>query len=96
MSSPIPGARYKDPYLIKQGQPKGKLYRTKRAIIRFEQVDAELQANIRELKAENAKLKEKLIRLRKRAAETDEIEDQYEQLSQVIMESRMTELSSFK
>lgn len=91
MSYTIPGQKQnKDPYLVSAGQPKGKLYRTKRAIIRLEQVDADLSARIRELKVENAKLKEKLIRLRRQAAETDEIEDQFEQLSQIILESQLS------
>ena len=78
-----------DPFLIEAGLPSGNFYRTKRAIIRLQQRDIDLKARIRELKTENQKLKEKLGRLREQAAETDKLEERFEQLSTIIMESRM-------
>ena len=78
-----------DPFLVDAGLSSGNFYRTKRAIVRLQQRDMELKGRIRELRIENQKLKEKLVRLKERAAETDKLEARFEQLSTIIMESRM-------
>ena len=78
-----------DPFLVDAGLSSGNFYRTKRAIVRLQQRDMDLKARIRELRIENQKLKEKLVRLRERAAETDKLEARFEQLSTIIMESRV-------
>ena len=78
-----------DPFLVDAGLSSGNFYRTKRAIVRLQQRDMELKGRIRELRIENQKLKEKLVRLKERASETDKLEARFEQLSTIIMESRM-------
>ena len=83
-----------DPFLVDAGLSSGNFYRTKRAIVRLQQKDMDLKARIRELKTENQKLKEKLVRLRERAAETDKLEARFEQLSTIIMESRMMQTTT--
>ena len=83
-----------DPFLVDAGLSSGNFYRTKRAIIRLQQKDMDLKSRIRDLRIENQKLKEKLVRLRERAAETDKIEARFEQLSTIILESRMMQTTT--
>ena len=54
----------------------------------MESIDMENQATIRALKLENEKLKSKLRRLREEAEKTGRIENRFEQLSSIIMDSQ--------
>ncbi|KAK8882959.1 hypothetical protein M9Y10_045606 [Tritrichomonas musculus] len=83
-------AKFTDPFLLDAGTNVGNHYRIKRAIIRLEQEDLDNQARIRELKAENSKLRTKLVRLHEQVSYTEELEQRFEHLSSIIMESRFT------
>lgn len=87
-------AKFTDPFLLDAGTNVGNHYRIKRAIIRLEQEDLDNQARIRELKAENDKLRTKLKRLHEQVGYTEALEQRFEQLSSIIMESRFTENNS--
>ena len=84
---------FEDPYLLSAGTNLGNTYRRKRALIRMESIDMENQATIRALKLENEKLKSKLKRLREEAEKTGRIEDRFEQLSSIIMDSQFMDNS---
>lgn len=81
-----------DPFLITAGTDVGNMYRMKRAIIRLEQQEMENSATIRELKLENEKLRSKLNRLNEQAGLTDRVEQRFEQLSTIIMESKFMDV----
>jgi hypothetical protein len=78
-----------DPFLILAGTDCGNFYRRKRAIIQLEQMDMAQNAQIRELKLENSKLRTKLKRLREQADQTSRIESRFEQLSSIIMDGQI-------
>ncbi|EAY07844.1 hypothetical protein TVAG_312430 [Trichomonas vaginalis G3] len=80
-----------DPYLINAGLPSGNYYRIRRAIIRLEQKDLDLQTKIHDYQIQNQKLKEKLARLRVKAAETDKLEARFEKISSHLIESPTTQ-----
>lgn len=84
---------FEDPYLLSAGTNLGNSYRRKRALIRMESIDMENQATIRALKLENEKLKWKLARLKEEAEKTGRIEERFEQLSSIIMDSTFVEES---
>lgn len=83
-----------DPFLIEAGEKNGNSFRMKRAIIKLEARELECSNKIKTLQKENARLKEKLIRLREKAAETERLEDKFEQLSTIIIESRVAPAQS--
>ena len=82
------GEPFNDPFLINAGTPNGNNHRKRRAIILLQQQDMANQAQIRELKIENEKLKSKLKRLQSQAKETEKIERRFDQLSSIILESK--------
>ena len=81
---------FNDPYLLHAGTDTGNSYRLRRAIIRMEQIDMDNASTIRELKLENAKLKAQLARLREEAEQTGRIEERFEQLSSIIMDTQVS------
>jgi hypothetical protein len=81
-------SRLNDPFLLLAGTDMGNKYRRKRAIIRLEQIDVENAYIIRELRIENSKLRAKLKRLREMADQTGKLEERFERLSSIIMESK--------
>lgn len=56
----------------------------------MEQIDMDNASTIRELKLENAKLKAQLARLREEAEQTGRIEERFEQLSSIIMDTQVS------
>ena len=83
-----------DPFLIEAGERNGNNFRIKRAIVRLESRELECSNRMRDLQKENARLREKLVRLREKALETERLEEKFEQLSTVIIESRMAPAQS--
>lgn len=83
-------AKFTDRFLLDAGTNVGNHYRIKRAIIRLEQEDLDNQAKIRELRLQNDKLRTKLKRLHEQVGYTEALEQRFEQLSSIIMESRFT------
>ena len=79
--------KFTDPFLLDAGTSVGNIYRTRRAIIRLEQEDLENQDRIRTLKLENEKLKTKIKRLQEQAGLTERMEQRFEQLSSIILQS---------
>ena len=82
------GEPFNDPFLVNAGTPNGNLHRIRRAIVLLQQQDMANQAQIRELRIENEKLKSKLKRLQAQAEETEKIERRFDQLSSIILESK--------
>lgn len=84
-------AKFTDRFLLDAGTNVGNHYRIKRAIIRLEQEDLDNQAKIRELRLQNEKLRTKLKRLHEQVGYTEALEQRFEQLSSIIMESRFAD-----
>ena len=82
---------FNDPYLLHAGTDTGNSYRRRRAIIRMEQIDMDNTSTIRALKLENQKLRAQLERLREEAEQTGRIEERFEQLSSIIMDSQLVD-----
>jgi hypothetical protein len=83
-----PTAAVDDPFLLLAGTDIGNHFRRKRAIIQLEQMDMANAAQIRALQLENSKLRSTLRRLQIEADDAGRMEQRYEHLSSMIMDSR--------
>ena len=76
---------FDDPFLVEAGTSAGSSFRLKRAIKRLESEVASNQCEIKQMETENEKLKIKLERLSERAKATEELQEQFNALTNLAL-----------